>query len=137
MAMDTCLQMVDAKEIAALKKTPTSIGPLGKPRARLYSTYYPCSINFFLVGAPYPAPTSSPLSAALFGRELIDCEALEAGHFGIVPRGKVAAIASRLEKVDLKKVAAAFAKANRAHLARTIDDFELLISDDHASKQLD
>jgi hypothetical protein len=132
MANDTCLQMVNAKEITALKADPVSIGDLEKPANQIYSTYFPCSINYFIVGDPYPAPDSAkPLTAALFGLELIECESFEAGNIGIVPPGKVATIASRLEKIDLEKVVEAVANADATKLARReVDDFGLLIHDE-------
>ena len=103
-----------------------------------YSTYYPCTINYFIVGKPHPKPTiAKPLTAALFGLELVDCESLEAGNFGVVLPGKVAAIARSLEAIDLKEIKAAYAKANAKQLAKAeVDDFDLLITVDEPVKRL-
>lgn len=138
MADDTCLQMVSAKELAALKKQPTLIGELNRPRTQVYSTYYACSMNVFLLGSPYPRPSlTRPLSAALFGLRLVRSESFEAGHFGIVPVRNVAAIAKSLVQVDLKRLAAAVAAADAEKLAaREVYDFELLMSEEHPGKAL-
>ncbi len=138
MADDTCLQMVNAKAIAALKKQPTLIGELNRPRSQVYSTYFPGSMNVFMVGSPYPRPTiARPLTAALFGLHFVKSESFEAGHFGIVPARNVRAVLASLEKLDLKKVAAAVASADAAKLAdREVYDFEILLTEEHPAKAL-
>ena len=51
MAHSTTLQMVTAKELLALRKTPSTISKLNKPGAESYSTYYVTTITFFLPAA--------------------------------------------------------------------------------------
>lgn len=136
MAMNTWLQMVSAAELDALEKAPASINALDKPSDQTYSTYYPCSINYFLLGTAYP-DGEDPLGTMLFGAATIDCATLENGNFGIVPPGKVAAIAEKLAKLDLKKLAKSVEDADADELAdQEVDDFEILAEDDEPSKTL-
>ena len=135
MANDTCLQMVSRQEIEIVKKL-ACIGPLDKPRAQNYSTYFPWTINYLLVGNPSPNPKNSkPLGAALFGLERVESDALEAGHFGIVRPGKVAAIAANLERFDLKNLARAYAKAYPSKLS-DLDDFRPDLPIEEAAKHI-
>src|SRR5690348_11417691 len=103
MAQSTTLQMVSAKELLALRKTPSTISKLNKPGAESYNTYYIATITYFLCGAP-TAAADNPLAAALAGIETINTPALDSGNFKIVPSDRVMTIAKALEQVDLKKL---------------------------------
>ena len=68
MAMNTWLQMVSEEEIAALKRDPTSINKLNKPNAESCSTYFGCTVNYFVVGDAYPSGSAkTPLNGLLAG----------------------------------------------------------------------
>lgn len=137
MAMNTWLQMVTASEIDALKKNPPSITKLDKKDAS-YSTYYPCSINYFLMGAAYPDRAEHPLGSMLFGSESVDCSTLETGNFGLVSPRDVNTIATNLAKVDLVKLAKAVDDVDTGVLSdEEVDDFEILAeAGEGASKAL-
>src|ERR1700733_9412146 len=125
MAMNTWLQMVTASEIDALKKNPPSITKLDKKDAS-YSTYYPCSINYFLAGAAYPDRADHPLGSMLFGSESVDCVTLENGNFGLVSPRDVNSIASNLAKIDLVVVAKAVNDVDSGAITDEVDDFVTL-----------
>jgi hypothetical protein len=131
MATSTMLQMVSAKEIMALRKTPSTIAKLNKPGAESYSTYYIGTINFFLCGTPTPEVKDNPIAAALFGMEEIKTPSLDTGHFKLVPPDQVSAIAKALEQVDLKKLRKQVETADGAAMAKSkVGDFELLKGND-------
>jgi uncharacterized protein DUF1877 len=126
MAQHTTLQMVTAKEIVALKKTPSTISKLNKPGAESYSTYYTASIKYFLCGSPTPA-VDNLLGAALTGIETIATPSLDSGNFTLVPADRVMPIAKALEQVDLKKLRKQVETADATALAKQkVSDFELL-----------
>jgi hypothetical protein len=131
MATSTMLQMVSAKEIMALRKTPSTIAKLNKPGAESYSTYYVGTINYFLCGTPKPDLKDHPIAASLFGIEEIKTPSLDNGHFKLVPIDQIAAIAKALEAVDLKKLRKQVESADAAALAKSkVEDFELLKDND-------
>jgi len=131
MATSTTLQMVSAKEIVLLRKTPSGISKLNKPHAESFSTYYFATINWFLLGTPRPEPEGNPLAAALAGYETINTTSLENGSFRLITLDQISDIAQALEKVDLTKLRKDVQSADAAALAKkAVGDFELLAKED-------
>jgi hypothetical protein len=132
MAMNTWLQMVSEDEIAVLKRDPASINKLNKPENESCSTYYACSINYFLVGDAYPSgEQDNPLTGFLGGFESVECNTLENGCFHIVPAAMADPIAVALGKLDLDAIKAKVNEADPGELAdEEVDDFEILTDDD-------
>ncbi|MEJ7604075.1 MAG: DUF1877 family protein [Kofleriaceae bacterium] len=129
--MRTTLQMVSAKEIVLLRKTPSGISKLNKPHAESFSTYYFATINWFLLGTPSPERAGNPIAAALQGYETIATTSLENGEFQLVGLDQIPDIATALEKVDLMKVRKDVDAADAAALAEAeVGDFELLADED-------
>ena len=127
MPVSTMLQMVSAKEIAALRKTPSAIAKLNKPGAESYSTYYFASINYFLCGSATPDASAGPIALALAGIETINTPALENGCFTLITPDQIANIAKALEKVDLKQLRKQVETADKKAMAdEDVGDFELL-----------
>ncbi|MBX3157353.1 MAG: DUF1877 family protein [Deltaproteobacteria bacterium] len=123
--------MVSAKEIVALRKTPSTIAKLNKPGAESYSTYYIGTINYFLCGTPTPDIKDHPIAASLFGIEQIKTPSLDAGHFMLVPPDQISGIAKALEQVDLKKLRKQVETADAAAMVKSkVGDFELLKGND-------
>jgi uncharacterized protein DUF1877 len=131
MAQSTTLQMVTAKELIALRKTPSTIAKLNKPGAESYNTHYVATINYFLCGHPSPKTDDNPLAQSLIGIETIMTPALDSGNFTVVPSDRVMGIAKALEQVDLKKLRKQVETADAAALAKQkVSDFELLKEQD-------
>jgi len=130
--MNTWLQMVSADELAALKKNPPGVNKINKPAAESCSTYYGCSINYFINGDAYPSgDEEEPLTGCLAGFESVACDTLENGAFHIVPPALTAAVAAALAKVDLTTVKQRVHDADADELAdEEVDDFELLSDGD-------
>ncbi len=132
MAMNTWLQMVSEDEIAALKRDPASINKLNKPKNESCSTYFMCSINYFVCGDAYPSGTAAtPLTGFLSGFESVPCETLENGYFHVVPPAMAAPIADALGKLDLDAIKDKVDEADADELADDeVDDFEILTDGD-------
>jgi hypothetical protein len=132
MAMNTWLQLVSEDEIAALKREPTSINNLNKPGKESCSTYFQCSINYFVVGDAYPSGTAdTPLSGFLGGFESVACDTLENGYFHVVPPAMAAPIAAALARLDLDAIKDKVDAADAEELADDeVDDFEILVDGD-------
>jgi hypothetical protein len=139
MAMNTWLQMVDSNELDALKRDPTSINKLNKPGDQSCSTYFACSINYFVVGEAYPGgEPDQPLTGFLGGFESVACDTLENGYFHVVPPAMTAPIAAALGKLDLDAIKAEVDEADPEELADDeVDDFEILTDgDEHPGETL-
>ena len=132
MAMNTWLQMVSDDEIAALRRDPSSINGMNKPDKESCSTYFQCSINYFVVGDAYPSGTTeAPLAGFLGGFESVACDTLENGYFHLVPPAMAAPIATALGKVDLDAIKDKVDEADAEELADDeVDDFEILTDGD-------
>ena len=131
MPMSTTLQMVSAKEIVLLRKTPSGISKLNKPHAESFSTYYFTTINWFLLGIAHPEREGNPLAAALQGYETIATTSLENGEFQLITQDRIQEIAHALEKIDLMKLRRSVDTADAQALAKEeVVDFELLAAED-------
>ncbi len=134
--MSTYVQMVNDKELAILKKDPASINKLSQPAGKSYSTYYFCSISYFLTGDAWGSK-KHPLSAMLFGDEHIDTSTLENGSFGVIRAPSVAKIAAALAKVDLKKLKKDVSEADwDALMEEEVDDAEMLLESEDAAAEV-
>ena len=129
MALNTWLHMVSESEVAALKENPARISRMDEPDNECCSTYYLCTINYFLTGDAYPSGQRViPLTCFLSGLETVDCDALEIGCFHLLPADLTAAIVAALEAIDLGELRAAVAAADADDLMDAdVDDFEILI----------
>jgi hypothetical protein len=138
MAMATYLQLVDDAELDALRKQPDTIGKLEKTGAEAFTTYYACSINWFVCGDAYPDPEDDMLHAMLLGADHVECKTLENGSFGVVLPKQAAVIAKKLASLDTKKISKAFAKADLDELIdeQEVTDLETLREDDEPVKAL-
>lgn len=135
MAMNTYLQMVSDAELEALRDQPSSINRLVKPAEASYSTYYACSINYFLAGDAYPS--EGALASMLFGATAIETDTLENGSFGVVTASEAKALARALAELDLGELEARVRQADPDELAdEEVDDFELLVEDEDPAKLL-
>jgi hypothetical protein len=132
MAMNTWLQMVSADELAALRQNPPGINKLDKPAAESCSTYFGCTINYFINGDAYPSgDEDQPLTGCLAGFESVACETLENGHFHVVPPALAGPIAAALARLDLVAVKQRVDAADAEELAEEdVDDFEILTDGD-------
>ncbi|MEO8701133.1 MAG: DUF1877 family protein [Kofleriaceae bacterium] len=135
MAMATHLQIVSSTELAKLRSQPTWIMELAK---RGFSTYYPATINYFLVGDAYPEGSKKlPLAGLLFGFDAVDCETLENGNFGVLEPAEVRLVLTALSSVDLAAVRTAIEGADPDELEEAeVLDYEVLIEDDEEAADI-
>jgi Domain of unknown function (DUF1877) len=130
MAMATYLQIVSELELAKLRRQPTWINKVDK--SGTYMTYYPCSLNYFLVGDSYPGGSRKrPLEGLLFGFGHVDCETLENGNFGVVDPAEVELVLAALAAVDVDAFRARIDGADESDLEDDeVDDYEMLLEDE-------
>ena len=129
MAMNTWLQLVSEAEIKSLKANPASINELDKPGKETFSTYFPCCINYFLLGDAYPNH-KNPLGGMLFGFSYVNTNTLEGGNFGVVKPDDVKKIVLASTKIDYKKLAKKIEEADPDELEEEeVDDWEVLTDD--------
>jgi hypothetical protein len=131
MAMATYLQMVSEVDLAKLRAQPTWINELDRPDEQSYSTYFWCTINYFLAGDAWPMGSKQqPLGGLLFGFSSVTCPTLEHGHFGVLDPGDAELVLRALGMIDLADIRRRIADADPDELAEEeVDDFELLVED--------
>jgi hypothetical protein len=130
MAMSTTLLLAGARELAKLEAQPTWINEFRGAGA--YSTYYFCTLSYFVNGDAWPATTRKrPLSGMLFGFRTVDCRTLEGGNFGIVDPVDVPLVLGAFGALDFAAIRSAVEAADPDDLGEEeVDDFELLLEDD-------
>jgi hypothetical protein len=132
MAMSTTLLLAGARELAKLEAQPTWINRFRA--AGTYSTYYHCSLNYFVSGDAWPSGSRKrPLGGMLFGFRSVTCPTLEGGNFGVLDPGDVPLVLAAFAKLDLAAIRDAVESADSEDLEEEeVDDFELLLEGDEA-----
>jgi hypothetical protein len=132
MAMATTLLLVGARDLAKLEAQPTWINRFRA--AGTYSTYYYCSLNYFVAGDAWPAGSRKrPLGGMLYGFRSVTCPTLECGNFGVLEPAEVPLVLAAFAKLDLAAIREAVEHADSDDLEEEeVDDFELLLEDDDA-----
>lgn len=121
MAMATYLQMVSPEELAQLEADPTTINKLDQPTSM--STYYSCTVNFFLTGSAYPG--DHPLAPLVQGSRTVETATLENGSFGVVDPSDVAALVEALTTVDSNAIRQSAEAADFDELVEEEEIYEL------------